>query len=359
MFDRISITDVLLNHCTPATIYRFGRTCKLLRRTTQFYCKRAFDINARLRHFLADPVGFRTLMARTGTIISGSNALQFMGRTVYRHSDLDVYTEQRHSKEVGRWLVEQEGYTFRPHTDQPHDFESATETRTDVDDPEYKINSVYSVLDFVSAPLADGSQRTVQVIIAMKSVMECVFEFHSTAVMNVITHCAAYSLYPKGTFEEMRSLVTDGRYTLHRRALEKYAARGYRNVAQLMPNEADSPTSPFRPERWVGDDVTWILPLDMTGVKIMPLSRTTPALSFDPITLCSWNHVELVSKENGLLEDVTVQYAIHHSELNSELLYYRYTVPQDFVSLMMPFFRKHGAMEYVIRDSNNKEFWFW
>ncbi|TDL16735.1 hypothetical protein BD410DRAFT_831876 [Rickenella mellea] len=320
IFDRPSISDILLDHCTPATIFRLGRTCKRLRQVTQFYCRRAFDINSHLRRFLSDPVGFRALMERTGTLISGSNALQLMDRTLYPESDLDIYAEQRHCREVGRWLVEREGYTFRPHLGQPRDLERAAGMRRAISDPEYEVISVYTVLDFISAPLLDGSQRIVQVIVARRSAME-------SAVMNVITHCAAYSLYPKATFEERRSLVIGDRLNLHRKALEKYASRGYRNVMQLMPDEVASPTSPFRTgERWVGDDVTWVIPLDMTGVKLCPLSRTTPALTFDPITLCSWKHYKRESKGT---EDVTVKYCITHGELNSALFYYTYTVPPD------------------------------
>lgn len=45
--------------------------------------------------------------------------------------------------------------------------------------------------------------------------------------MNAITHYAAYSLYPKGTFEKGVMLPCDTREINHDPGLAKYKARGY------------------------------------------------------------------------------------------------------------------------------------
>ncbi|KIJ42145.1 hypothetical protein M422DRAFT_171479, partial [Sphaerobolus stellatus SS14] len=52
---------------------------------------RAFNINDFLKRFLKDPRKFRSLQTRTGALISGSQALQLLGRTRWPDSDLDLY----------------------------------------------------------------------------------------------------------------------------------------------------------------------------------------------------------------------------------------------------------------------------
>ena len=51
------------------------------------------------------------MQAITGTIISGSTAIQFFDRDVYANSDLDVYVEHQTAQPLALWL-EQIGYVF-------------------------------------------------------------------------------------------------------------------------------------------------------------------------------------------------------------------------------------------------------
>lgn len=60
--------------------------------------------------FPSDPLGFRSLQARTSTFVSSSFALQFLART-FANADLDVYCNYRDREEVGNWLLG-EGYTY-------------------------------------------------------------------------------------------------------------------------------------------------------------------------------------------------------------------------------------------------------
>ena len=84
--------DILTNHvihwnifsyCTPQTLLRFERTCRLAQAIVEDYIRVAFNIDARLSPFFDDPRAFRSLQARTGTVISGSTALQFFERAIY------------------------------------------------------------------------------------------------------------------------------------------------------------------------------------------------------------------------------------------------------------------------------------
>ena len=84
------------------------------------------------------------------------------------------------------------------------------------------------------------------------------------AVMNMISHSHAYSLYPKETFDNMRSLVVrshDSRPKMVQ-ALEKYKQRGWDVVTSISVEEASDSQKTFgRRYRFVGDSASWVYPL--------------------------------------------------------------------------------------------------
>ena len=49
---------------------------------------------------------------RTGCVISGSFALQFLDRTFYPESDLDLYVESVYAQEVASWVEEEAGMGY-------------------------------------------------------------------------------------------------------------------------------------------------------------------------------------------------------------------------------------------------------
>lgn len=113
LLDRDSIYDILFGHCSSATIYRLGSTCHFARRAMKEYTRRAFDIQKHFTRFFTDPITFRCLQARTLAVVSGSNALQFLDRTVYPNSDLDLYVSSRHAAEVCDWIVKSGGKNYK------------------------------------------------------------------------------------------------------------------------------------------------------------------------------------------------------------------------------------------------------
>jgi hypothetical protein len=102
---------------------------------------RAFNVDRHLSRFFEHPREFRALQARTGTLVSGSDALQFFERKRWPGADLDMYTHPCEDKAVGRWLIDHAGYTFQPNSVQPATFEDA-------------LNDPYS------APLLEGNNDT-------------------------------------------------------------------------------------------------------------------------------------------------------------------------------------------------------
>jgi hypothetical protein len=198
LFRRPPIFDGIFSRTSPASCIRFGRTCRVARDAVSNFYSRAFSINRHLLRFFTSPLDFRSLQARTGTLISGSNALQFFDRTFYPGSDLDLYTHPGHSREVGLWLIQKEGYKFNPSASQGTvSFDSLV--KDDWDglakryDPQidgemmqgqiYRISGISAVYTFVKSRSEPGDATAaplkVQIIEAKTNPLQCVLGFHS------------------------------------------------------------------------------------------------------------------------------------------------------------------------------------
>ena len=95
--------------------------------------------------------------------------------------------------------------------------------------------------------------------------------------MNVITHDAAYSLYPYATFQQRRSLICGGNGRKQDKARNKYRQRGWKLESYVDSREMVNPRSDFSwRRRWVGDGRCWTVPL-------------RPQAEGDRITSNSWN----------------------------------------------------------------------
>ncbi|KAI0658617.1 hypothetical protein C8Q70DRAFT_179032 [Cubamyces menziesii] len=276
------IYEPIFDNCSAATLLHIARTCRASHRAITAYCRVAFNIDRLLSRFFPSPVplcsvicrarhehsrifdrtrAFRSLQARTGTLISGSCALQFFDRTVYPESDLDLYVHMRHRREVGRWLV-QEGYTYEPtsHQDQNLELEIAKvyehEQPTLMEKYSRDESCICQVLNFKRCVLdakrssvddrgehpragfrstEEHSELRVQLIVAKRTPMEVILGFHSACVMNVISYNKAYYLFPQGTLEDRLSMFATSpsgglqsqESDRYQRAITKYTERGF------------------------------------------------------------------------------------------------------------------------------------
>jgi hypothetical protein len=188
--------DAIFRGASPASLIDIGRTCRLARSATSSFHRRAFNINRHLSRFVSDPLSFRSLQARTATLISGSNALQFFDRTFYPESDLDLYTHLGNEQEVGQWLLE-DGYTFVPNSIQTANFKSATfdgtvfiEDRmpanaTQLDEEHaqmYRISGVKGVYTFTKGSGTDPLK--VQIIVTESTPLHAILSFHSSMFLH-------------------------------------------------------------------------------------------------------------------------------------------------------------------------------
>lgn len=213
VFSRRPIYDVILSCLEVPDLIHLGRTSKLTRAALAEYSTRAYNINRHLLNFFNDPVSFRSLQARTGTLISGSNALQFLDRTYYPDADLDVYVHPGHAIDVGRWLMsEEEGYTFVPKNNQEPEstFEENvaewdpfvrrfTEQEDEMIGPHgnlYRMAGITQVYSFekkvkgkedamdIEGDQAPEALRTVQIIETKHSPFQSILGFHSSSYLH-------------------------------------------------------------------------------------------------------------------------------------------------------------------------------
>lgn len=103
--------------------------------------------------------------------------------------------------------------------------------------------------------------------------------------MNIITHDKAYSLYPKATLEERRSLMYSTEGLKQDSARKKYKKRGWSMVERLTVEELQDPVSAFTPgHRYVGDSKCWTIPLSSPPLMDLPegfIETNTWALKYD------------------------------------------------------------------------------
>lgn len=180
------LSDLMFSYCCARSLLLLRKTNKYVSNEVLSYMRRVFDINRRLSHFFPDPISFRTLQALTGTLISGSFALQFFDRTFYPGSDLDIYVHRPWSKAVGLWLL-QRGYEFRPNSSQEDDFlDAITDPRFLANSGRYFMRGVAGVFNFVIPDPRSGEELKVQLIVAANTPMEIVLNFHSSMLSDVI-----------------------------------------------------------------------------------------------------------------------------------------------------------------------------
>ncbi|KAJ7666750.1 hypothetical protein DFH06DRAFT_983996 [Mycena polygramma] len=262
--------DALFAQISTQELVRLMRTC---RRVYNLIKETCFSVPRLLAPFFGDAVEvqrFRSIQALTDTIISGSVALQFMNRLRWPGSDLDIYVH-RTCPAIPVGFIVENGYTFDPRKSQSKDvFVQLTASVKDKP-PSYLGRGIADVLDF------HKGDKKIQIIIAESTPMETIISFHSTCVMNVITHKNAYALYPRSTFVTKEALVVETVGAGQEVGRQKYIDRGW--AMTWTPSLSRRSELGVRLVRWVGDPFTWTISL--------------PRLLFETTDLCLVNSWQL------------------------------------------------------------------
>ncbi|KAJ4475399.1 hypothetical protein C8R41DRAFT_923619 [Lentinula lateritia] len=263
----LDLLENITNHLSPVDLESFGRCCHLFRQHTTAYKNRVFCIERAYRGIFDDVKvlkDFQNLQTSTGLIVSGSTALRFFTRVEYG-GDLDCYCHLPQAIESGLWFLAHD-FLFTPTGDQLDDF-AADFTRlcklyddetplggnaVEEDIRDYKLDNIASVWNFKRGSLI------VQLMGTLSSPLTTILSFHSTCVMNILSHDAAYCLFPNLTLERRASLLinlTLPMTEVQATAVNKYSQRGFdilRNAPTSSTCNPNSAVTFLRP-RFVGD----------------------------------------------------------------------------------------------------------
>ncbi|KAK7023001.1 hypothetical protein R3P38DRAFT_2531866 [Favolaschia claudopus] len=244
--------DALFSLLSTRELVRLMQTSRRVRALVLDVC---FDVSSLLRRFFGSPANvkeFRRMQQQTGTIISGSMGLQFLNRLAYEDSDLDIYV-RRATAQLAIIFLQGTGYTWIPRAGQDNNLSLQLSLSLSDQWNSYLGRGIADVLDF-----RKGDEK-IQLIIAKTAPMDIILSFHSTCVMNIITHSAAISLYPWYTFVMKQALIIETVGAKQEIGRQKYIDRGWEMLK--LPSANNNTEIGVRIPRSIGDSYTWTIPL--------------------------------------------------------------------------------------------------
>ncbi|KAG9045896.1 hypothetical protein FS842_001045 [Serendipita sp. 407] len=281
-----TIVDVLYPHLSVKDVLNVSKACRATLLAVNAWLPSAYNINKHLEPFFGDlknTLRFRSIQAETGTLISGSQALQFFDRAHYLDSDLDLYVPCRHTLTVGLFLLSI-GYRFEPTARQLASPQGSS-CRQHLEEVSSRTESVrrgslfvedYYEWAFIEEVYTFAKQQTtvypafpLEYVPMQSDITVHPVTSYKALVMNFITHDRAYSLFPCTTFLG-RAGITLGRsgdLESLRKAYAKYIGRNFKISATPIP-PMDLPSPIKFGTRWIGDRQTWKIELDTTDVAI-------------------------------------------------------------------------------------------
>ncbi|KAI6156988.1 hypothetical protein BKA82DRAFT_60127, partial [Pisolithus tinctorius] len=172
-------------------------------------------IRALAARFFRDPEILMDVLRSCDAVISGSSALHLLlpaSYTTWSPTDLDIYVPLRTFHYL-TWLLNNHGYS--------------SVSKGAINHSTYSYSKIASVYTF-----SDGV-RTMDVVVSKTSAaFSPLFQFHSTALMNFVSHDRISCAYPSLTLHHL-SLINPGLLYAncfsdkHIDALQKYVLRGF------------------------------------------------------------------------------------------------------------------------------------
>ncbi|KAJ7490408.1 hypothetical protein B0H11DRAFT_1912374 [Mycena galericulata] len=180
----------------------------------QHYKCLVWDIDKHFDSWFRQPKKFRPMLQVCGAVVSGSQILQFLDRTSYPDSDLDIFLRIGGVKKMGNWLTAQ-GYRLASNTANyttlgRQILRSSYQLMTlpTNSPPKTPIRGVYNYRRFIGSWNDLRIQKIQLVCVDMDPIHHILFDFHSTAVMNYLTADKVVSLFPISTFVLRKSYVS-------------------------------------------------------------------------------------------------------------------------------------------------------
>lgn len=245
---------------------------------------------------MRDPQLFRSELGKHNALVSGSVALQFFERVVWRESDLDVFIEEgENAGTFHKYLTEKEYYKLN----------------TTAFFPGYMMSDIEQVKTYTRKSKLDSTELKVQIILTRCIPVQAILKgFYSTVVVNIIAWNKAYAIFPLLTFVHHKGYMLKPQSDHYTKPLEKYSGRGWRFQEAMSPEDR-IPNQPIQQERRVGDEFTWMISFDTSNVKW----SKTPDLVLEYANFMI-NNINQTARQK--------HYTIESEEFVSEVLRYRY-----------------------------------
>ncbi|KAJ6464316.1 hypothetical protein DFH09DRAFT_1346829 [Mycena vulgaris] len=214
----LCMTDSLLVHLLsfwdPKDILASATLSPVIHGILQHYRQLVWDVDIHFRPWFQNPAEFRSILRITGAVVSGSQILQFLDRTNYLSSDMDIFLRIGGVTRIGKWLSLQ-GYRFGSLASDYQTFDVQVQRLSRMLVAQNSslphgppIRNVYNYQRFVASPSVTYIQKVQLVVVDMDPVHHVLFDFHSTAVMNYMTPDTIVSLFPNSTFVLRKTYVT-------------------------------------------------------------------------------------------------------------------------------------------------------
>ncbi|EJD51290.1 hypothetical protein AURDEDRAFT_121153 [Auricularia subglabra TFB-10046 SS5] len=386
IFNSPPVSSILFSYCMGTTSpARLARVHGGARSAFQDYMTRSW--HKRLLRYVPDPRAFRSLQARTGFLVSGSQPLQiFMGEDYGVSSDVDIYPWPGTEREIGNWLIEH-GYRF-VHSGRAESFAAAMDevervgwdsVSVDFHSPEHMnqysgCGSIAGLLVFEKdIPDLTGTRSSddavdepqeprpavvqVQLVVSKISPVATILDFHSTPVVNIFTWNCAYSLFPRTNFDERRMCILRNNDALDDDIIGKYEGRGFESSNEFPsdshPSVVVSDKTSRRMARWIGDKYTWTVAFDTAGIDLPATAEVDLTLNGFTVVLpneethedghrdrdgsmsSSGSEASDSDSESECPSETEKTVIIVHDVLHRKTgLSAPYTVPQDFVATL-------------------------
>ncbi|OSD06153.1 hypothetical protein PYCCODRAFT_1464821 [Trametes coccinea BRFM310] len=272
--------DVFFAGWSPDLILCLRSLSSSMRLAIEAYCARQWSVETFFSRWFRFVPSFLKALEQCGGLVSGSEAQQFFARQEFRGRDLDIYVPLHGLLSMGRWLKAQ-GFGYHASAEKHPLFDVAAMMFTShigstvngpPSFPPTRRTRTFTAFNFVRASDPDQPAhlrgRHIQLIAVTCNPVEFIVNnFHSTAVMNYMTHKCAVSLFPRTTFVQKTSLICQDitrNAAIHQAWMKKYRRRGFHILGAGDPIPAFPDLRKW--DRTVADSLTWVLPFERQAV---------------------------------------------------------------------------------------------
>lgn len=271
------VFDTLVSFLPIGDIISLSRTCKELSNIYQSILPMQWNIGRTLKRFVNDPCEFRSQMGQNNALVSGSVALQFFERVVWKDTEMDVFILKGEGAEnFCRYIQEREGYFLAEGGKEKVDEYCVNDVSEVIalcrmyilQKPTCFLTAVgFQVRTYIKNAQDKASRTEIHVVLTHYIPVQKILQhFYATIVVNFFTWNKAYAIFAQPTFIQHKGFMLKSLDEYFERSLAKHALRGWR-TQDVMLIEKYPETHPIHEVRRVGDRYTWIIPFDTKNVR--------------------------------------------------------------------------------------------